>query len=133
MVTTLKIVIFVLFYGGLSSVAMHSVWGMCDPVGQIRTDLRFSPNVKELVVSIVQEERSKRIEEYMFHPPIDVFLSVNESALAEHKKELVQAASTQGDWTLIQMLSAEDRQTRKNFETLLEQNDSGPVLLMPNE
>ena len=113
--------------------AMHSVWGICYPAGQIRTDLRFSPNVKELVVSIVQEERTKRIEEYMFRPPVDVFLSVNESALVERKKELLKLASREGDWALIEMLNAEDRLTRKSLAALLEQNGSGLVLLIPGE
>ncbi len=130
MVTTWKMVIFVLLYGGLSVMAMRSVWGICYPAGQIRSDLRFSPSVKELVVSIVQEERTKRAEEYMFHPPIDVFLSVNESAFVERKGEILKIASTEGDLALVRMLDAEDTQTKKHLESLLEQNGSGPVLIV---
>jgi hypothetical protein len=130
MMTTLRLAIFVL-YAGFASMQMYSVWGRCFPVGRVRPDLRFSPGVKELVAGIVQAERSKRVEEFMFDPPIDVFLSVNESALVEHKKELLEMASSEGDRALLEMLDGEDSQTRKNLEALMEQNGSGCLMLVP--
>jgi len=87
---TLRIGIFVLFYGGLSCLSMYAVWEMCYPGVQIRSDLRFSPSVSALVAGIIQEERTRRIEECMYRPPVDVFLSVNESAFVERKQELLQ-------------------------------------------